>query len=80
MKKAKMVLSAIAIITVVGGALAFKTNNLIGKKLYFKNPTTGTCIDERTGVVTTSSGGTTADLTTSSGSACVSQQYTTVTN
>lgn len=76
MKKAKLILTAIAVITVVGGALAFKSN-FATKKLYFK-AADGNCTVETTGVITTSGTGTFADLTTSSGSACVNQKYTTV--
>jgi len=43
MKKAKMMLTAIAIIAVVGGALAFKTQKFTGQTFYHFNGTD--CVD-----------------------------------
>ncbi|WP_160714145.1 hypothetical protein [Chitinophaga solisilvae] len=49
MKKAKILLAAVAVLATVGGALAFKTTN--SKVLYFQDPINQQCTVKRSSVV-----------------------------
>jgi len=75
MKKARILLTAVTAIAIVGGALAFKAQNFTTKKLYFPNPITPTiCDQERISVkLTDINHGVAADVTDVSGLPCVNQ-------
>jgi len=80
MKRAKILLSAVATLAIVAGALAFKAQRFNNHKLYWPNPvTTSICDQEKIGVkLTDLNHGAAADVTDVSGQPCVNQHTTTV--
>jgi hypothetical protein len=83
MKKAKMMLSALAIVGVLGGAFAFKAQSFSTKVIftgaYDGIHATGACQNRVTGKTITNSGATVYASTTSLASGCPST-FTTVAN
>ncbi len=80
MKKVKLLFAAVALVAVAGGAMAFKSKDAYGAKVYLKN-TDGVCNVELLNFTTTSVQPAApfdqlVDITITSGSPCITA-YTT---
>ena len=79
MKKAKIMLMAVAIVGVVGGALAFKTSNFNSRHLIYWSTVSNQCTNLLTGNPTTAIQpvGKVFTTTTFNGQPCTVKTYTT---
>lgn len=77
MKKVKVMLTAIAILAVLGGALAFKAKKF-GSTIYCPGPTTTYCLVPYDGFTTTNTGSTLVHCTIQPVNAVCNQTYSKV--